>query len=105
MGQPMVLTKNGEKPVTVYGNGQAATYIVQGYEYANEDIANAALPADDLTVIPGLTDELAEALAQQGLVTYSALSDAPVKDLVKIKGIGEKKAANLKFEATELLMS
>ncbi len=104
MGQPIVLKKDDKPDMVVYGYSQAAVFVAQGWSFENEDKRRAGVPADNLTKIPGVNEALAEALALQGIVRYAALSNAPIEDLTRVNGIGEKKAVNLKAAATRLLI-
>ena len=105
MGQPIKLLRtdsDGEQELIAYGRGQAAVCVAQGYHYAAEDEARAGIRADDLTAISGLSAGVVEGMTALGLLTYDDVAEAPVKDLVKIPGVGQKMAAKLKSKAAEL---
>ena len=105
MGQPIKLVKTdseGVQELIVYGRGQAAVHVAQGFQYETEAEAQAGVRADDLTAISGLSAGVVEGITALGLLTYDDVAEAPVKDLVKIQGVGQKMAAKLKSEAAEL---
>jgi transcription termination factor NusA len=102
MGQPVTLQR-GEEEVIVYGRAQAAVYVAQGYRYGDADTAAAGIPADDLTAIQGVNEDMAAKIASRGWTTYEAVAEAPVKEMMAIKGIGPKLAATIKGEAAQLV--
>ena len=52
-------------------------------------------PAEDLLTMDGMTPELAEKLAAQGITTMEDLAEQGVDDLLEIEGIDEAQAAEL----------
>ena len=103
MGEPIKMTAENKPDITCHGRHQAAEWAAQGYKYADENTEAAAIPSDDLTLIPGVSEKMAAGLARLGLVTYDSVANAEIKELVKAQGIGVKLAPEIKKAAIEML--
>ncbi len=58
-------------------------------------------PDDTLLSMEGMTDELAQKLANKGITSMEELAEQSVDELVEIEGISEEKAATLIMKARE----
>ena len=58
-------------------------------------------PAADLLEMTGMTNEIANRLAEIGIVTMEDLAEQAVDDLLEVEGLDEKKAAELIMTARE----
>ncbi len=55
----------------------------------------ADTPADDLTALDGMDDDLAHALAARGIVNREDLAEAAIDEIVDIEGLDEERAGSL----------
>ena len=58
-------------------------------------------PAEDLVTLEGMTDELAQLLAQNGVTTREELAEQSISDLIEIEGIDAERAGALIMKARE----
>ncbi len=68
---------------------------------AAEEIMETAHPAQDLLDMEGMEEDLAYALANQGIITMDDLAEQSVDDLLNLPGINEDRAAKLIMKARE----
>lgn len=66
---------------------------------AAEEVADEHHPAEDLLSLEGMDDELAFALAAQGVVTRDDLADLATDELAELENVDEARAAALIMEA------
>lgn len=97
MSEPTRLERNGEG-LTVYGRAQMDVCLVDGWQIAGA----AANPPLLLTDIPGVSTDIAAALAQHGYDTVTAVALASEAGLTAVTGIGKKSAPRLIRAAQEL---
>jgi N utilization substance protein A len=62
---------------------------------ASEESLESGMPADDLLTMPGMTPDLALAMARRGVRTREQLADQAVDDLGDIVGLSEEEAGKL----------
>jgi transcription termination/antitermination protein NusA len=62
---------------------------------ASEETLEEGMPADDLLTLPGMTPDLALAMARRGVRTREALADQAVDDLGDISGLTPEEAGKL----------
>lgn len=67
----------------------------------NEEMIDAAAPADDLREMEGMDDQVAFELARQGVVTMDDLAECSVDEIIEIDGMTEEKAGALIMKARE----
>lgn len=58
-------------------------------------------PAEDLRTMEGMDEQLAQALAERGIVTMEDLAEQSIDDLLEIDGMDEQRAAALIMKARE----
>jgi N utilization substance protein A len=68
---------------------------------AQQERIDNARPAQDLLDLKGMDDELAFALASNGVVTMEDLAEQSVEELMDIEGLDQKRAAELIMTARE----
>lgn len=76
-----------------------ATLLTQAL--VSEEKLHVAHPADDLLNMKGMSPELAELLANNGIITMENLAEQSVDDLLDIEGITAEQAAKLIMTARE----
>lgn len=62
---------------------------------ANEEQTDTKEPSAELLAMDGMTDELAQSLAEQGIATVEDLADQAVDDLLGIEGLDHDEASRL----------
>lgn len=107
MGEPIYLVKTDEKgkevgKETAYGPAQAATLRAKGYAYATDKPPTAEVSADDLTKLEGVTDTIAEAMVNAGMLTYADVIEAPLEKLTALPGVANATAGKIKASAAKL---
>jgi N utilization substance protein A len=69
---------------------------------AKEEQMQHAGPAPDLLALEGMDEELAQRLAEQGVITREDLAEQAVDDIKDIAGMGQERAAGLIMKAREV---
>jgi len=69
---------------------------------ASEESLEQSLPADDLLQLPGMSSDLALALAGRGVRTREELAEQSIDDLEGISGLDEQAAGALIMKAREI---
>jgi N utilization substance protein A len=69
---------------------------------ASEETLEQSMPADDLLQLPGVSPDLALALARRGVRTREQLAEQSVDDLSDIEGLDDQEAGTLIMRAREI---
>ncbi len=80
---------------------ERARDVLLAKELATDEALGDQKPAEDLLTLEGMTQDLANRLAQHGVITREDLAENSVDDLLDIEGITAKDAADLIMKARE----
>jgi N utilization substance protein A len=89
-----------EEMVTELRNRARDVLLTQAI--ASEESLEQSMPADDLLQLPGMSPDLALALAGKGVRTREELAEQSIDDLSDIAGLDDQTAGALIMKAREI---